>query len=191
MSGSQTSPTAAQDVVGVFDNNFNQLFVDARAITASVKETVKLMKHPVELGAEITDHRVIEPIQIQLSMILTPETLTDTYDRIRVLKTFNQTVQVQTKTNYYPSMMLSAMPHKEDTEHFDTITIQLSFEEVRFVKVSTSPLPVVNSGNKNAHTSSTTDAAKTTEKTTKSSAAYSLIYGKGKTAEAEGAPHAE
>lgn len=193
MSGTQTEPTAAVDIVGVFDNNFNQLFPDARAMTASVKEVVKLMKHPVETGAQIVDHKVVEPIEIRIAMILTPETFVDTYEQIRALKTSNETVQIQTKTGLYSSMVLGALPHKEDAAHYDTITMELTFEEARFAKVSKSGLPKssVNAGNKNAHTSSDTEATHAKEKTEKSSAAYSLIYGKGKTAEAEGAHHAE
>lgn len=179
--------TQAADVVGVFDNDFNQLFTDARTISVQVKERIKLMKHPVELGSQITDHRVIEPIEISMMMILTPDTYVDTYEQIRALKSTNDTVQIQTKAALYPSMMLGDLPHKEDPEHFDTITVQLKFEEVRFVQVQTSDLPssTVNSGNKNAHTTTPTNASTASEKTAKSSAAYSLIYGNGKTAAAE------
>ena len=63
--------SASQDVVGVFDQQtFSQVFSDARPIKAKVNETASVMSHPVEDGTIITDHKIINPVDIELSMII-------------------------------------------------------------------------------------------------------------------------
>lgn len=172
------SPTQAQDVIAVFDNDFNQLFPDARALTADVSETAKLMKHPVETGIVITDHRIIEPIKITLNVIMRPDTFADMYQQAKDVFKGNTTIQVQTKTDLYSSMLMQELPHKEDAAHFDTITMVMKFEQVLFVKAQTLKLSSVNAGNKTGKTASATDSEHAKETTQKSSAAYSLIFGK-------------
>ena len=41
------------------------------------------MEHPVESGAVITDHRIVMPIEIDLSLILASADYTDVYKAIR------------------------------------------------------------------------------------------------------------
>lgn len=173
-------PTNAQDVVAVFDTDFNQLFPDARPMKATVKEIAKLMKHPVETGATITDHRIIMPIGITLAMVCTPATYPDTYNQIKQVFLGNATVQVQTNTGLYSNMLIGKMPHDETIEHFDTIAISLELEEVQFVTAQTSALPdaPVNGGNKNGKAATTTETSAATGNVQKSTAAYSLLYGK-------------
>ena len=43
-------PSYATDTVAIFDQDYNQLFRNARAIKAVVKEQSKVMEHPVESG---------------------------------------------------------------------------------------------------------------------------------------------
>ena len=170
-------PTFAYDVVGVFDQSFNQLFVDARPLKANVRPGAKLMEHPVETGAVLTDHRIILPIEIDLAMVLTPETYVDTYNQIKAVFLSPTTVQVQTNTGLYPPMLMQNMPHEENPEHFDTITMVLKFKEVIFATPSTSPLPLV--GNKTGQVASAPVADQASATAQQSSAAYSLIFSKG------------
>lgn len=170
-------PTGAQDVVAVFDNNFYQLFPDARSMKATVKEPSKLMSHPTETGVTITDHRVIEPIEIELSVVLLPDTYVQTYYEIKAARDANTTLSVQTNTSLYSSMLIQDMPHEEDPEHFDTITMIIKFIEVIFVTVQVSSLPDSrkNNGNKNGKAASATDGDAGKEK-----AKGSVAYGAGK-----------
>lgn len=183
MSGSQQQyqSTYANDVVAVFDNAFNRLFQDARPMKATVREPAKLMKHPVESGFTTTDHRVIMSIQIDLNMTLTPATYVDTYNQIKSVFLGVSTVQVQTITGLYSNFFIGDMPHEENPDHFDTITIVLKLEQVIIVSPSsTTSLSSQNGGNKNGKTASATEAANANGKAKESSAAYSLLYGKGK-----------
>jgi hypothetical protein len=177
-------PTAAADVVAVFDANFNQLFSDARPLKATVTETAKLMKHPIESGSTISDFRVIDPIKISLHMILTPATYVSTYQQIRQVFFGNSTIQVQTNTQLYSNMMIETMPHDEAAEFFDTIKLTLTLEEVLIVSSSTSPLPAsmttANGGNVNGAAPSATTENEANKKSAGSSAAYSLFFGGSK-----------
>jgi len=175
--GDGYTPTAAQDVVGVFDQSFNQLFTDARPLKANIKKAAKLMTHPVETGSVLTDHRVIGQIEIGLAMVLTPETYVDTYNQINAVYIGVNTVQVQTNTGLYPPMLIESMPHEENPEHFDTITMVIKLIEVIFATPSSSPLP--NVGNKTGQPATPTQKDSANGETEQSSAAYSLIFGKG------------
>lgn len=181
MSGSQAGYTAtnAYDVVGVFDANFNQLFPDARPLKASVKESAKLMQHPVESGATMTDFKIINPIEISLPLVLSPETYVDTYYEIKAVFLSYTTVSVQTNTGFYKSMLISGMPHEENPDHFDTITITLTLKEIQIAISSVSTLAKKDGGNKTGKAASTTETSNATTKTKESSAAYSLLFGKG------------
>lgn len=161
----------AQDVVAVYDLDFEQIFRDARPLKATVKETAKLMQHPVETGALITDHRVINPIEIDLSMVLTPETYRDTYYEIKDFFLGLETIIVQTSTDVYEHMLINDMPHEENPEHFDTITMVIKLREVIFVKSSTSELPV---GNKEGKPATPTVKEETTGKADSGSVPWSI-----------------
>jgi hypothetical protein len=103
-------PTHAYDQVAIFDDDFIQLFPGARAIKAIVKEQSKVMEHPLEDGATITDHRVILPIEIELSFILKPEDYQDTYNQIKQYYLDATLLNVQTKSGVYQNQLIQAMP---------------------------------------------------------------------------------
>jgi hypothetical protein len=174
------TPTNAYDVVGIFDANFNRLFTDARPLRASVKETAKLMKHPIESGATIVDFRVIDPIEIDLSLVLLSATYVDTYNQIRATFLGNDTINVQTNTGLYTNFLISGMPHEETPDHFDTITISLKLEEVKLA-TPTSSLPVTMTtqmgGNQTGNAASNTETNNANEKASESSARGSALYG--------------
>jgi len=135
------STNAAADVVGVFDSNFSQLFPMARPLRAQVKEQAKVMEHPVESGATVTDHRVILPIEIEMTVMVNGAEYRDVYGAIkeRYLKT--ETLVVQTKTGSYPNMIIAGMPHEETVDVFDAVPMFLQFREVLFVTAQFQALP--------------------------------------------------
>lgn len=126
------STKASQDVVGVFDG-YDQVFRSARPMSASVREEAKLMEHPLESGATVTDHMVIQPVAIELSMMLEPETYRDTYKEIKTLFLAGKILKVQTKTDSYENQIIEALPHEEDPEIFDTIALTLRLKEITII----------------------------------------------------------
>ena len=135
-------PTKAIDYVAVFDSNFNQVFPGARSIKAVVKEQAKLMEHPLENGAIVTDHRVILPVEIELSMILPAPDYADVYRTIRSYY-FNSTVlMVQTRSGIYENQIIAALPHQEDPDQYNALTVALSLKQIQFVTAMTGVVPV-------------------------------------------------
>ncbi len=131
----------ATDIVGIYDANFNQAFKNARPMKARVKTSAKVMQHPLETGAVITDHIVYEPIEVELPVSIQANDYSNTYQLIRSAYIAGQIFSVQTRTQSYLNMILSALPHEEDPAHFDLIAVSLKFTEAKFVSAQYSKLP--------------------------------------------------
>lgn len=125
-------PQAARDVVAVFTQDFTQVFPRARAIKAVVKEEAKVMEHPVETGAIITDHRIILPVEIELSLILLAGDYADTYRQIRSYYLNSTLLVVQTRSGVYQNQMIQGMPHEEDPEQQNVLALALKMKQVQF-----------------------------------------------------------
>lgn len=134
-------PSAAVDSVAIFDKDYNQLFKNAKSIKVTVKENSKLMEHPIETGAIITDHRIIMPVEIEMSLILVSADYTDVYKSIRQYY-FNATLlTIQTRSAIYTNQIIEALPHEEDPNMYDALTIALSLKQVIYVSAQYAPAP--------------------------------------------------
>jgi hypothetical protein len=134
---SYLNSTAAVDVVGVFDSNFNQLFSNVRPMTAKINEHATFPKHPLESGASFSEHRIIEPIEITLNVIFNGETYVDDYATVKSYYLGVTSMTVQTRTGVYPNMFIEQMPHEETAQTYDTITMSLQLREVQIVQSKT------------------------------------------------------
>lgn len=134
-------PSAAVDYVAIFDQNFTQLFREARALKAVVKEQAKVMEHPVESGAIITDHRIILPVEIELSLILASADYQSVYKAIRQYYLNATLLVIQTRAGVYENQLISALPHEEDPTMFDALAIALSLKQVQFVQAQFGVIP--------------------------------------------------
>lgn len=142
------APTPAVDVVGVYDQSFNQLFAASETMKASILRDKKVMEHPMESGGNFGDHAVFNPVEIELLMILTPAQYQNTYRQIEDAFYSNALLIVQTKVKSHANMTLQAMPHDEAPEIFDTIAISLKLKEVRLVKAQFQALPPASTNKK-------------------------------------------
>lgn len=130
------------DVVGIYDQNFQQVFDTARPIKATVKEDSKLMDHPIETGATITDFSIILPVEIELSIIAVGvNEYRAVYNRIRQAFTGRTLFSVQTSTGLYQNQIIQSMPHEEDPALADAIAIALKLKEVQIVEAQYIALP--------------------------------------------------
>jgi hypothetical protein len=136
------TPTGAQDVVAVLDSSFAQVFEKARAVKATVMRASRAMEHPLETGATITDHRIILPVNVELSMILASEDYRAVYQQIRDLFMRGELLTVQTRVDSFPSMLIEKMPHDENPEMFDAVAVALSLKEAKFVQPQFSTIKV-------------------------------------------------
>ncbi len=125
------TPTAAIDVVGIFDINFNQLFADGSPIKATIKDEATFFKHPLESSAVRTDHIIFNPVQIQLAVMLTGEEYRNVYQQIKTAYRGQTQLIVQTKTDTYENMYIQSIPHDEDPDLFDAVIMALTLQETQ------------------------------------------------------------
>lgn len=144
-------PSFATDTVAIFTQDYEQIFKNARAIKAIVKEESKVMEHPVESGATIVDHRIIMPVEIELSLILTRADYKNTYHQLRDYY-YNATLMIiQTRSGIYQNQLIQSMPHEEDPTQYDVLTLSLNLKQVIFVTAQYGTTP------KNASNTNTAD----------------------------------
>lgn len=122
------------EVYGIYDDEFNLLFPDAISISASITESADVMSHAVEDGSMISDHRVLKPVEITLSLFLPAEKYNDTFKLIRQAFHGNDIYHVNTRVGIYRNMAISSMPHEESPEQFDTVSVSLQLNEVKIVE---------------------------------------------------------
>jgi hypothetical protein len=159
------------DVVGVFDNTaYTQLFQSARPMKANVNRQLKIMDHPIESGAIISDFAIVLPVEIELSMLLTGDEYADMYKSILAYFETQTLVSVQLKSYTFANMLIQAMPHEETPEMFDVVPVALKLREVQLVQVQYQALSSSN-------VQDTTDQSTTQRGTQQPQAASSsLLY---------------
>lgn len=131
------------DVVGVFDSgSLNQVFAAARPMKAQVREYSKVMEHPLETGAMISDHRVVQQNEIEISLMIPQEDYASAYYEIKNLFTQATLLAVQTRTGLYQNMFILAMPHEETPDVYNMVPMSLRLKEVFFAPSPTTYDPV-------------------------------------------------
>lgn len=131
---SDFAATGAQDVVAVLNSDLEQVFAEARAIKATVMRASRAMEHPLETGATVTDHRIILPVTVELSMLLASDDYRTVYQQVRDLFTRGDLLTVQTRVDSFPSMLIEKMPHDETPEMIDGVALALTLKEAQFVQ---------------------------------------------------------
>lgn len=134
---------ASVDTVAIFDaTSLQQVFDNARPLRADVKETSTIMSHPVETGAILSDHHIINQIEIQLTLFISSQYYNSVYEQIKTAFISATKLSVQTRTGVYDNMIIADIPHQEDTEMFDAIVMGMRLREVIYiVPTSLSPSP--------------------------------------------------
>lgn len=154
-------PSFAVDNVAIFDESYNQLFRQAKSIKAVIKENSKLMEHPIETGAIITDHRIVLPVEIDLSLILASADYADVYKSIKQYFLNATKLVIQTRSGIYTNQIIEALPHEEDPNMYNALTIALSLKQVLYVspKYSAAPKYPANKSTQDRGTQQTTPAS--------------------------------
>lgn len=144
--------TAAVDVVGVYTQNYVQVFRNARPLKAFVRLDSQLPEHPLETGEVRVDHQIFRPIEIELPLITQTEAYREIYQEIRQLYQSNTLLIVQTKSDTYDNQLIQSLPHEENPDAFGQLLISLRLKQVIFFSATESvPVP------KNPNNSATVD----------------------------------
>lgn len=132
------------DVIGVFDSNLQQVFIDARPLGDDIRETSQVMRHPVESGTMIADNHIINPIEINIPFFIKSKNYNAMYGQIKQAFYAATIFSIQLRTGFYPNMIIATMPHEEKPDMADAIIINVRFIEVQFVlpvSLASSTLP--------------------------------------------------
>lgn len=114
---------------------------DASPMRVTVRETSKLTNWPVEDGTQRTDHRVLDPIEIDLPLLISSEQNRDIFDQLRQIYLRGDDLTIQTKLRTYESMMIFEMPHDETSEVSDAYTVEVKLKQVITIKPEFGKLP--------------------------------------------------
>lgn len=155
------SSAFASDSVAVFTQDFDQVFRAARALKAVVKENSRVMDHPLENGSMITDHRIILPIEIELTLILNSTDYQDVYKTIKQFYTNGTLLVVQTRSDIYENQIIAAMPHDEDPDQYNAIPLILTLRQVQFAQPEYGVVPKAPKNSSNVDRGAVQSAAAT------------------------------
>ncbi len=126
-------PSAKKDFVLILDDEYKVILREATVVDVRVKPNARNMEHPLENGSIITDHRILLPVEIDLTIILTNDNYADTYASILQYYLAGTLLVVQTKVSVYENMIMTEIPHSEVSEMLDAIPIVISFKQVQLV----------------------------------------------------------
>lgn len=171
------SPSTIFDVIGIYDQDFKQVFRQARPLKVSIKPTLSTMEHPMESGSPFADHVVYKPIEAELGLILkTTFDYEDTYSSIT--QYFNNAIKlsVKTKAAIFSNMIITELPHEENSDYYDSLLINLKLKEVIIVNSES----IIAPANPNRASTIKKGIVESKEaepaQTTKSSAAYRIFF---------------
>lgn len=145
-------PSFGGKTVFVTNQAGEEVFPKAQFLKAEVSPESRPMEHPVESGATITDHRILLPIEIELSTVLSSEDYKDVYKQIVAFYTQGTLLTVQCRAGTFTNQLIQAIPHTEDAEQYDAIVLSLKLKQVLVaVTPSTSVIaPGVNANSASA-----------------------------------------
>lgn len=124
------------DEVVVTRNGAPAFSAAVRPIDVYVTREARLMEHPVETGAKVTDHIVYEPTEVTVECTVIGD-YRSAYAEVEGIFREAAVLSVSTKAKTYPSMVIKEMPHGEDAERFDALAMSITLREVTFVQPET------------------------------------------------------
>lgn len=168
--------SAAQDVVAILDGQtFEPLFAGAHLMRVTVRETSKLISFAVEDGTQRTDHRVLDPIEIDLPILLTDDTR-NVFELLRQAFIEGRDLIVQTKVRSYPSVMIYEFPHEEIPDQGDSIPLSIRMREIKVIKPEFGTLPPSQVASQRQSSTVQRGAQQTTESDAPTQRKASLLY---------------
>lgn len=168
---------STQDLVAILDaTNYQPLFVGAHIMRVTVRETSKLTSWPVEDGTQRTDHRVIDPVEIDLPLLLTDETR-NLYEQLRQAYLDGADLVVQTKVASHANMMIYEMPRDETPEQGDSIPLAIKLREIIVITPEFGTLPERKVANKSQSSTVKKGNQQTSESDAATQRKASVLYG--------------
>lgn len=122
----------------------NALGLEAVILDGDFSETSKIMEHPIESGAVIADHKVINPTEIRVRLTMPFYNYEPIIKELREYYTVGTLLTVQSKIHTYTNMVICDIPHIEAPENVSRITFNIRLRQALIVSPQYIKLPVSN-----------------------------------------------
>lgn len=128
-------PTKKKDLVQILDDDFVKLFPEAQiSEVRRVEENAEIFDHTIEDGSVVSDYKIINPVGIDLLVILNSSDYQSVYFSIRQYWIESTIVRVQTKTATYENQIIKNISHTEVPEMYNAIGMVLMLRQAQVVK---------------------------------------------------------
>lgn len=127
---------------GVREILTGNILFDGVIISANVVEDSKICEHPIESGAVIADHKVFNPVEIDIRFVLPAFLYAPLLNEIKNIYKNSPKLRIGTKEGFFNNMVLTAKPHEEKAETVDRVIFDLHFTQVIEVEPKYIQLPM-------------------------------------------------
>lgn len=107
---------------------------------AEVKESSRVMEHPLENGSVVADHQVQMPVEIRLQIVMPYYLYDDIVEDLRRLKQNGTLVSVHCRGGVYTDMVFVDIPHNERAENVSRLSFDCTLRQAMQVQGQTSQL---------------------------------------------------
>ena len=115
--------------VMIFGEDGNEVLADVAIISCRVSDQSKLMEHPIESGAKISDHKVFEPRSMDITIALTSDGFDTEYAELFDLYRQCAVLSLQTKVQVYNNLQIASIPHEEKVTTMNRLQFNIQLKE--------------------------------------------------------------
>lgn len=122
--------------IAIYGEGGGEILSNASIVSCSVNDSSKLMEHPVESGAVISDYKVFNPITASLVVALTESGYATEFSEIYSSYKNCEYITLQTKTNVYSNLQIVSLPHEATFKTVSRPTITINLKEALVVEAA-------------------------------------------------------
>lgn len=122
------------ETVAIIDaTTFLPVFYGAQPMRVQVRESSRVMSHPLETGVTISDHIISEPKEFEVSLVIPAVYYISVYQQIRTARLTGELLILQSNADVYTNLIVADMPHEESPQMTGVLVMSLRLKEVLFV----------------------------------------------------------
>ena len=115
--------------IALYGEGGGELLGNAAIVSCSVNDSSKLMEHPIESGAVISDYKVFNPVTASVVVALSASGFESEYAQIYAAYKNCEFLTLQTKTNVYKNLQVLSIPHEATFKTINRPTITINLKE--------------------------------------------------------------
>ena len=141
----------------IFADDGTELFFDC-TLSEDTADTVRITSHPVEQGAEITDHVQQQPVTLTLEGMKTATPIFDApeadrdiafWEELRRLQGQRQPLTVSTPRRVYFDMLIESIRVPQTPEAGQAIRLTVDFKQLRIAQQQLTEVPPLRRSSRN------------------------------------------